>query len=41
VYHGPYEFSVPGAPNDFIMQSDGENIVADAGGGNGGNGHRH
>src|SRR5580765_8358098 len=30
VYHGPYEFSVPGAPNDFIMQTDGENIVADA-----------
>ena len=22
VNHGPYEFSVPGAPNDFIMQSD-------------------
>jgi cytochrome c oxidase subunit 1 len=41
VYHGPYEFSVPGAPNDFIMQTDGEHIVADAGGSNGGNGHRH
>jgi len=41
VYHGPYEFSVPGAPNDFIMQTDGENIVADHGGGNGGNGHKH
>src|SRR3954464_4263091 len=27
VYHGPYEFSVPGAPNDFILQTDGENIV--------------
>jgi cytochrome c oxidase subunit 1 len=24
VYHGPYEFSVPGAPNDFIMQSEPE-----------------
>src|SRR6185503_10032524 len=35
VYHGPYEFSVPGAPNDFIMQTDGENITAHAGGGNG------
>src|SRR6476659_5275582 len=22
VNHGPYEFSVPGAPNDFIMQTD-------------------
>src|SRR5215471_6159148 len=31
VFHGPYEFSVPGAPNDFIMQTDGENIVADSG----------
>src|SRR3989441_6582714 len=43
VYHGPYEFSVPGAPNDFIMQTDGEGIVADISGadGNGGNGHRH
>jgi cytochrome c oxidase subunit I len=22
VYHGPYEYSVPGAPRDYIMQSD-------------------
>jgi cytochrome c oxidase subunit 1 len=22
VYHGPYEFSVPGAPKDYIMQTD-------------------
>ncbi|MBI3653947.1 MAG: cbb3-type cytochrome c oxidase subunit I [Acidobacteria bacterium] len=22
VHHGPYEFSVPGAPNDFVMQTD-------------------
>src|SRR5215475_1392771 len=22
VHHGPYEFSVPGAPNDFIMQTE-------------------
>src|SRR5438067_4539463 len=43
VYHGAYEFSVPGAPNDFIMQTDGEGIAADisGAGGNGGNGHRH
>src|SRR5438270_384343 len=43
VYHGPYEFSVPGAANEFIMQTDGEGIAADSSGadGNGGNGHRH
>src|SRR5438552_1433408 len=43
VYHGPYEFSVPGAPNDFIMQIEGAGIAADISGadGNGGNGHRH
>jgi len=44
VHHGPYEFSVPGAPNDFVMQSDpeGTSVHADHGGvsGNGGNGHR-
>ena len=22
VYHGPYEFAVPGAPRDFVMQTD-------------------
>ena len=22
VYNGPYEYSVPGAPRDFVMQSD-------------------
>jgi len=22
VYHGPYEYSVPGAPDDFVMQTD-------------------
>jgi len=22
VHHGPYEYSVPGAPQDFIMQTD-------------------
>src|SRR6266516_1762249 len=35
VYHGPYEFSVPGAPNDFIMQTEGEGIVADLSGADG------
>lgn len=42
VYHGPYEFAVPGAPNDFIMQS--EPDPSDAGGGvsgNGDHGHKH
>src|ERR1044072_6532133 len=40
VYHGAYEFSVPGAPNDFIMQTEPEGVAvgADLGGsGNGGN----
>jgi cytochrome c oxidase subunit 1 len=45
VHHGPYEFSVPGAPRDFVMQTDTEGAMvgADLGGtsGNGGNGHRH
>ena len=45
VYHGAYEFSVPGAPNDFIMQTEPEGTAlgADLGGasGNGGNGHKH
>src|ERR1041385_6809170 len=45
VYHGPYEFSVPGAPNDYIMQTEPEGAVvhADMGdtSGNGGNGHKH
>jgi cytochrome c oxidase subunit 1 len=44
VYHGAYEFSVPGAPNDFIMQTEPEGAVlgANLGGasGNGGNGHK-
>jgi len=38
VYHGPYEFAVPGAPNDFIMQTDAGAEVAS---GNGHNGHKH
>src|SRR5689334_15506983 len=43
VYHGPYEFSVPGAPNDYIMQTEPEGAVVHAGdtSGNGGNGHKH
>jgi cytochrome c oxidase subunit 1 len=45
VYHGPYEFSVPGAPNDYIMQTEpeGERVAPDVGdtSGNGGNGHKH
>jgi len=28
VYHGPYEYSVPGAARDYIMQNDPETVVA-------------
>jgi cytochrome c oxidase subunit 1 len=42
VYRGPYEFSVPGAPKDFIMQTEPEGAEVAAGlgeaSGNGGNG---
>src|ERR1043166_4580508 len=42
VYHGPYEFSVPGAPNDYIMQTEPEGAAVQAGlgetGGSGGQG---
>jgi cytochrome c oxidase subunit 1 len=52
VYRGPYEYSVPGAPNDFIMQTEpdpsetqGGASVAEAearkGSGNGHNGRQH
>ena len=43
VYRGPYEFAVPGAPNDFIMQTEPEpgTVPATEGTGNGHNGHRH
>src|SRR2546426_8034068 len=45
VYHGPYEFSVPGAAKDFTMQSEpeGTEVAARLGetDGNGGNGHSH
>jgi cytochrome c oxidase subunit 1 len=35
VYHGPYEYAVPGAPNDFVMQTDvGAEVPS-------GNGHKH
>src|SRR5882762_8308950 len=40
VYRGPYEFAVPGAPNDFVMQNEPE-TEAERVGGNGHNGHRH
>ncbi|HEX7294929.1 MAG TPA: cbb3-type cytochrome c oxidase subunit I [Pyrinomonadaceae bacterium] len=35
VYRGPYEFAVPGAPNDYVMQADAGADVT------GGNGHKH
>jgi cytochrome c oxidase subunit 1 len=44
VYRGPYEFSVPDAPKDFVMQTEPEGVEAHAGvetHGNGGNGHKH
>jgi len=28
VYNGPYEYSVPGAPRDFVMQTDPALVVA-------------
>ena len=43
VYRGPYEFAVPGAANDFVMQTgtDPGELPADKGSGNGHNGHKH
>ena len=45
VYRGPYEFSVPGAAKDFLLQNEPEGAPAPAGiegtSGNGHNGHRH
>jgi len=43
VYRGPYEFAVPGAPKDFMMQTDPEGATVGSEGtsGNGHNGHRH
>lgn len=42
VYRGPYEFAVPGAANDYIMQTEPEPAQEPAtrGTGNGDNGHR-
>jgi len=43
VYRGPYEFAVPGAANDFVMQTEPEPSESPAGkgSGNGHNGHKH
>jgi cytochrome c oxidase subunit 1 len=48
VYRGPYEYAVPGAPNDFVMQTEpegGEQPVGAPGregtSGDGHNGHKH
>ncbi|HEV2827076.1 MAG TPA: cbb3-type cytochrome c oxidase subunit I [Pyrinomonadaceae bacterium] len=42
VYRGPYEFAVPGAPNDYVMQTEPETSEQAQGvGGNGHNGHKH
>src|SRR5437588_2541511 len=45
VYRGPYEFSVPGAPNDYVIETEPEGIVVSTRlgeiSGNGGDGHRH
>jgi len=38
VYRGPYEFAVPGAPNDFVMQTEAD---AEVPGGNGHEAHKH
>ena len=40
VYRGPYEFAVPGAPHDFVMQNEPETETERVSG-NGHNGHRH
>lgn len=43
VYRGPYEFAVPGATNDYVMQTEPEAGTAGSEGasGNGHNGHKH
>jgi cytochrome c oxidase subunit 1 len=47
VYRGPYEFGVPGAPNDFVMQTERDPAEHPVGSGregmsgNGHNGHKH
>jgi len=40
VYRGPYEFAVPGAPNDYVMQTE-PDASTEGVGGNGHNGHKH
>ena len=49
VYRGAYEFSVPGAPQDYVLQTTPDETAANApppgdgdlqGQGNGSNGHR-
>jgi cytochrome c oxidase subunit 1 len=43
VYRGPYEFAVPGAPNDYVMQNEPDASLAgsEGVGGNGHHGHKH
>ncbi|HET6890924.1 MAG TPA: hypothetical protein VFH31_07465 [Pyrinomonadaceae bacterium] len=46
VHRGPYEFAVPGAPNDFVMQTEPEGEEQPVGSprgasGNGHDGHKH
>lgn len=43
VYRGPYEFAVPGAPNDYIMQTepDPASVSREGSSGDGHNGHNH
>jgi cytochrome c oxidase subunit 1 len=43
VYRGPYEFAVPGAPNDYVKQTepDASKAGIEEVGGNGHNGHKH
>jgi cytochrome c oxidase subunit 1 len=38
VHHGPYEFAVPGAPRDYVMQTD---VDVEVPSGNGHDGHKH
>jgi len=40
VYRGPYEFAVPGAPNDYVMQTE-PDASTEGVSGNGHNGHKH
>jgi len=40
VYRGPYEFAVPGAPNDYVMQTEPDSSMEGVSG-NGHNDHKH